>query len=79
LAVAILSSLSTFYRWDSTWQTRTKTAKELQGLLAKWELALKLAETAQNPREATLSATQKLFDDAFNAIGSETKSVFYKR
>jgi hypothetical protein len=76
LAVAILSSLTTFYRWDFTWQSRTKTATELQGLLAKWELALKFAETTQSPREAALSATQKLFDDAFNAIGSETNQFF---
>jgi len=76
LAVAIVSSLSTFYRWDSTWQTRTKAAWELRGLLAKWELALKFAETAENPLEAARSATQKLFDDSLDVIGSETNQFF---
>jgi Protein of unknown function (DUF4231) len=76
LAVAIVSSLSTFYRWDSTWQTRTKAARELSGLLAKWELALKFAETAENPLEAARSATQKLFDDALSVVGSETNQFF---
>jgi hypothetical protein len=76
LTVAILSSLSTFYRWDSTWQSRTKTAKDLRGVLAKWELALKAADQAPNPQESALLATQALFDEAFNIIGSETNSFF---
>lgn len=76
LAVAILSSLSTFFRWDSTWQTRTKTANDLQGLLAKWELSLKSAAMAESPREAALAATQALFNDAFSAVGTETNQFF---
>lgn len=76
LAVAILSSLSTFFKWDSTWQSRTKTVIDLQGFLAKWELALRSAEMAPNPSEAALTATQELFNDVFNTVGSETKQFF---
>jgi hypothetical protein len=70
------SSLSTFFRWDTTWQSRTKTATELKSLLAKWELNMKSAEIAPNPREAALAATQQLFGDAFRIIGSETSDYF---
>jgi len=76
LVVAILTSLSTFYRWDSTWQSRTKTAQWLQSLLANWELALESAKTAVNPREAAFRATEKLFGEAFKSIGSETNQFF---
>ena len=40
------------------------------------ELALKFAETAENPLEAARSATQKLFDDSLDVIGSETNQFF---
>jgi Protein of unknown function (DUF4231) len=76
LAVAVLSSLSTFFRWDLAWKSRTNTASELHGLLAIWELDLKTAETAQNPREAALLATQKLFKESFSLTGSETNQFF---
>jgi hypothetical protein len=76
LAVAISSSLSTFFRWDATWRSRTKAATELKGLLAKWDLALRSLSTAEKPNEAALLATQKLFDEAFSLIGSETEGFF---
>lgn len=76
LAVAILSSLSTFFRWDASWRSRSNAAAGLKGLLARWELSLRAAQTSQNPPEAALSATQKLFDEAFSLVGSETEGFF---
>lgn len=76
LAVAILSSLSTFFKWDTVWQSRTKAAMELKSLLAQWELALSSLGTAENPSKSALCATQKLFEDAFRVIGSETTGFF---
>jgi hypothetical protein len=76
LMVAVISSLSTFFKWDSTWQSRISTSAALRSLLAKWELSMESAGTAEKPDDAALAATEKLFDDAFNIVGSETKQFF---
>jgi hypothetical protein len=76
LLVAVLSSLSTFFTWDSTWQSRRKAALDMQGFLAKWELALLSARRAEKPHEAAFRATQELFDKTFNLVGSETNHFF---
>jgi hypothetical protein len=72
LTVAVLSSLSTFDKWDYAWQTRMKAALELKGLLAKWELNLIAAQVAKNPAEEALTATKQLFDDSFKIVDTET-------
>jgi hypothetical protein len=41
-------------------------------------LDLKSAETAKEPREAAMSATKKLVDQAFRIIDSETDGFFVK-
>ena len=76
LTVAVLSSLSTFYKWDYAWQTREKAALELKGLLAKWELNLIAAQVAKNPAEEALNATRQLFDDSFKIVDTETGQFF---
>jgi len=76
LTVAVLSSLSTFYKWDYAWQTRMKAALELKGLLAKWELNLIAAQVAVNPADAALKATRELFDDSFKIVDTETGQFF---
>jgi hypothetical protein len=76
LLVAAVSSLSTFFRWDSTWQSRIRTAGALRTALAKWELSTEASVLAEKPSAAALTATEKLFDDAFNLVGSETKHFF---
>ena len=76
LMVAVISSLNTFFKWDSTWQSRVSTAAALQSLLARWDLSMKSAETAQNADDTALAATEKLFNDTFNIVGSETKQFF---
>jgi hypothetical protein len=76
LTVAVLSSLSTFYKWDYAWQTREKAALELKGLLAKWELNLIAAQVAKNPAEEALTATKQLFDDSFKIVDTETGQFF---
>lgn len=76
LVVAVVSSLGTFFKWDSVWQSRTRTAGALQAALAKWELSLEAAQMSENPDNAALAATQKLFDDAFTFVSSETKQFF---
>jgi hypothetical protein len=76
LTVAVLSSLSTFYKWDYAWQTRMKAALELKGLLAKWELNLIAAQVAKNPAEEALNATKQLFDDSFKIVDTETGQFF---
>ena len=76
LAVAVVSSLSTFFRWDAMWQSRIRAVRDLSSLLAKWELNLTAARAEENPRKAALLATQALFDEAFTLIGAETKQFF---
>jgi hypothetical protein len=76
LTVAILSSLSTFFKWDSTWQTRRKAALGLQRARAKWELALITAKAAESPCKEAHIATQNLFDEVFRIIGDETGQFF---
>jgi hypothetical protein len=76
LLVAAVSSLSTFFRWDSTWQSRIRTAGALRAALAKWELSMKAAELAENAIDMAFTATEKLSDEAFNLVGAETKQFF---
>jgi hypothetical protein len=76
LLVAILTSLGAFYRWDASWQSRMKTALELQVLLAKWELDMASAKIAENPTKEAFAATRQLFDAAFKLIGAETDFFF---
>jgi hypothetical protein len=76
LTVAVLSSLSTFYKWDYSSQTREKATLELKGLLAKWELNLIAAQVAKNPAEEALDAAKQLFDDSFKIVDTETGQFF---
>jgi hypothetical protein len=76
LTIAILSSLSAFFRWDSTWQGRLKTRMELESLLAQWKFALVSAQGAVDPLHDALAATQTLFEKAFASINSETDKFF---
>src|SRR5215212_2455363 len=76
LAVAILSSLNTFFRWDATWRSRARAGYSLQGLLATWEYGLTAAQRADNPEQAALVATEKLFKDSFALVGTETDEFF---
>jgi hypothetical protein len=78
LMIALLSSLSTFFQWDSTWQSRMKTFLNIQGLLENWELAMLAATDASEPHQAALLATQQLFKDAHDALSSETNEFFSK-
>jgi hypothetical protein len=76
LAVAAFSSLNTFFRWDGMWRSRTRTAYQLQGMLARWELQLKASEFADHPAVAALEATDTLFKGAFALTSSETDEFF---
>jgi Protein of unknown function (DUF4231) len=76
LAVAVLSSLNAFFRWDATWRSRTRAAYSLQGLLATWEFNLSAAKRSKEPERCALQATESLFKDAFALVGSETDEFF---
>lgn len=76
LAVAIMSSLNAFFRWDGTWRSRTRTAYALQGLIGTWEFRLKAAADAENPRAAAVAATERLINEAFALVGTETDEFF---
>jgi len=76
LAVAIMSSLNAFFRWDGAWRSRTRAAYALQGLLGVWEFELKASAAAENPSKAALDATGKLIREAFALVGSETDEFF---
>lgn len=76
LAVAVLSSLNAFFRWDATWRSRTRAAYALQGLLATWEFNLAAARRSSEPEQCALKATESLFKDAFALVGSETDEFF---
>jgi hypothetical protein len=76
LAVAVLSSLNAFFRWDATWRSRTRAAYALQGLLATWEFNLSAARRSKDPQQCALDATDRLFKDAFALVGSETDEFF---
>lgn len=76
MAVAIPTSLNAFFRWDSTWRSRTRTEGDLRGLLAAWELRLKGADLSDNPAQAALAATERLFREAYALVASETDQFF---
>jgi hypothetical protein len=76
MAVAIPTSLNAFFRWDSTWRSRTRTEGDLRGLLAAWELRLRAAEVADDPTKAALTATETLFREAYALVASETDQFF---
>lgn len=76
LAVAVCSSLNSFFRWDGMWRSRTRAAYDLQGMLARWEFQLKLAEFADDPKKAAIEATDAVFKEAFALVGSETDEFF---
>src|SRR4029079_4980095 len=71
LAVAIMSSLNSFFKWDATWRSRTRTAYALQGLLGEWEFGMRASRESQNPRSSALEATESLVEQAFALVGSE--------
>lgn len=76
LAVAIISSLNAFFKWDATWRSRTRAAYALQGLLATWEFNLAAARQSKEPEQCALKATESLFKAAFVLVGSETDEFF---
>ena len=59
----LLPVITAMNRWDSTWQSRTKTATELKSLLAKWELNMSGRRRSRRPNSCSpthfASSTQK--------------------
>ena len=45
VTIAVLATLSSFFKWERTWRGRTTTHYALEALCAKWELELENAHT----------------------------------
>jgi hypothetical protein len=76
LVVASLTSLGAFFRWDSTWRSRARTAQTLEGLIARWELRLMAYELGSLNREEFLRSTEELVEESYRIVGAETDQFF---
>jgi hypothetical protein len=79
LAIAGLTSLSTFYRWERTWKSRTLTEFTIEAFSAKWELEMVnaplLIDQADRLRHVYL-ATNDLIANVTNVCTSESEGFF---
>jgi hypothetical protein len=79
VAIAALTGLRSFYRWEHSWRGRVLVKLALEGLSAKWELEIARARLLVNPKdrlELVYSATNDLIADVRNVCSSETKEFF---
>ena len=79
IAVAALTGLSSFYKWERTWRANSTAQVALQQHVAKWELELANARLLISPQERTnhiYKATSDLLVNAGNVVTSESEGFF---
>jgi hypothetical protein len=79
IAVAALTGLSSFYKWERTWRANSTAQVALQQHVAKWELELAKARLLVSPSERTdhiYKATSDLLVNASNVVTSESEGFF---
>lgn len=79
IAIAFLTGLSSFYRWDRTWSGNSSSQVALEQRVAKWELELTNAQyllAADEQIVHVYQATNDLLTNASNIVSSESTGFF---
>ncbi len=79
IAVAALTGLSSFYRWQRTWSGNSTSQVALQQHVAKWELEIANAKLLLPPTERVqhvYQATSDLLTNAKNVVSLESEGFF---
>ncbi len=79
LAIAALTGLSAFFRWEYAWQSYRRTQYALDNMLNKWRFKIIEARHQADPQRAidmALRSTEQLLTDAANITSSETAEYF---
>jgi hypothetical protein len=79
LAIAALTGLSAFFRWEYAWQSYRQTQYALDRMLNMWEFKIVEARHQADPQRAidmALRSTEQLLTDAANITSSETAEYF---
>lgn len=79
IAVAALTGLSSFYRWERMWRGYSNGQVALEQLVAKWELELTNARLILGPQECVRHvylATNDLLSGTSAVVSSESEGFF---
>lgn len=79
IAVAALTGLSSFYRWERTWSGNSTSQLALEQAVAKWELELanaKLLVPADQRVQHVYQATNDLLTNARTVASSQSEGFF---
>jgi hypothetical protein len=79
VAIAALTGLSSFYRWDKTWSGNSSAQVALEQHVAKWELEITNAQYLLAPADRNLhvyKATNDLLINSSNVVSSESTGFF---
>jgi hypothetical protein len=79
IAIAALTGLSSFYRWERTWRGNSTAQVTLEQHVAKWELELTNARLLLGPDERikhVYQATDDLLTNARTVVSSESEGFF---
>jgi hypothetical protein len=74
-AIALLTSVNAFYRWDESWRGFINAQLELERLRDRWEIEIAGAKTHPNLAERlnlAKAATERFVEQAREAIQSES-------
>jgi hypothetical protein len=79
VAIAALTGLSSFFRWESTWRANRTAQTNLEKHVAKWELELANARLLM-PEDQRVNhvyqATNDLLVNAGNVVSTESEGFF---
>jgi hypothetical protein len=79
IAIAALTGLSSFYKWERTWRGNSTAQISLQQHVAKWELEITNARVLVAPEDRAThvyKATNDLLTNAGNVVTSESEGFF---
>ena len=79
IAIAILTGLGSFFRWERTWQGNMSTKMALEQLIAKWELEIANARLVLAPDkriEHVYQATNDLLFNVRSVTSAESEGFF---
>jgi hypothetical protein len=79
IAIAALTGLSSFYRWERTWRGNSSAQVALEQHCAKWELEMTNARLILAPEDRVMhvyQATDDLLTNASNVVSSESEGFF---
>jgi hypothetical protein len=79
IAIAALTGLSSFYKWERTWRANSTAQITLEQHVAKWELEPTNARLLVSPQDRAThvyKATSDLITNAGNVVTSESEGFF---